>query len=196
MSTNQHSREDDRRSDLAVMDANEYKQKRRLQRILDARDGVLDKDDLAWEQYVKGEIQFDGRNILIQKSVKKAIYEVYTHLVEQANEKNGDGEAIPDRYWHGNDEPIGTIEREHQPDITINGLKDFLETDYVYEETWTEPAERRHGPDGEQVRRESYTVPEDLSFAAYRLLQEFLSKEQGIKLTTEMVEVDEEADPF
>lgn len=175
-----HHRDDDRRSDLAVMGANEYKQKRRLQRILDAHDRVEDTADEAWNQYVRGEISHDAKNIAIQKAVKKAIRETYNLLNEHV-EANGD----KDEYWHGNGEAIGAIEFQTQFDETINGLGDFLETRELYEESWEEPAPERHGPDGSVQRHASYTVPEELSWSAYLRLKEFLSKEHDLEVRFE-----------
>lgn len=173
-------RDDDRRSDLAVMDANEYKQKRRLQRILDAHDRVEDVAAEAWQDYVDGRIGHDAVNIAIQKAVKKAIRETYNLLVEHA-----DGDGTADRYWAGNGEPIGTIEFRQADPETIDGLADFLATQELYEETWQEPLPKRHGPDETVTRQASFTVPKGVSWAAYLRLKEFLSQEQDLEIRFE-----------
>jgi len=73
MASDNHDREP--QSDLAVMEANEYKQKRRLERLLDAVDDVQDTADEAWNAYVAGEISQEARNITIQRTVQNAIRE-------------------------------------------------------------------------------------------------------------------------
>lgn len=183
MSTNQQPREDDRRSDLAVMDANEYKQKRRLQRILDAHDRVEEIADEAWNRYVEGEITHDAKNIAIQKAVKKAIREAYNLLNEHV-EQNGN----QDEYWYGNGDELGRIEFQQRDPVIIGGLADFLGTQEIYEESWTEPAAQRHGPDEPVPRHATHTVPEAVSWSAYLRLKEFLSKEHDLEVRFEELE--------
>ncbi|MDR9431867.1 MAG: hypothetical protein RI568_14370, partial [Natronomonas sp.] len=87
----------DRQSDLAVMDANEYKQKRRLERILDGLDGVQDTADEAWSAYVAGEISREAYHIAIHRAVRKAIVECYKLLIDHAREIADADER--DHYW-------------------------------------------------------------------------------------------------
>lgn len=179
MSTNNNHNEE-RTSDLAVMGANEYKQKRRLERILDAHDRVEDTADDAWQAYVAGDIGSEAKDISIQKAVKKAIREAYNLLIEHASEAQGD-----DQYWIGDPgNPIGIIDQGHEP-TPIIGLRDFLHTEELYEERWMEDAPQRHGPDEVVEQSTAYTVPEDLSWKAYLRLKQFLSTEHDLEIRFE-----------
>ncbi len=109
---------DDRQSDLAVMDANEYKQKRRLQRILDAHDKVEDMGERAYGQYAEGVISHDGKNIRILRAVQQYIREVYNLLMEYDSELEEDE---INEYWVGT--YLGALERDHEEDIYFRGLK-------------------------------------------------------------------------
>lgn len=74
------TRDDSRMSDLAVMDADSYKNKRRLERLLDALDNIPDQADRAREQYNQGKIDMHARRIAVQDAVQDAIWEVWNLL--------------------------------------------------------------------------------------------------------------------
>lgn len=210
MATNNQQRDDGRQSDLAVMDANEYKQKRRMKRILDVLEAVEEKADDAWDGYVLGEISHDAKNIIIQRAVKQAIYETYNHLKDREESLENH-----DRYWAGYERveqtenggqkavadggevnPIGVIELSEGQDEVIWGLRDFMETQHFYEEVITEKQRRRHRRPKVVEHRQRKTVPEEVSRRAYLLLKRFLGRELHLDVEFESMEVDEHGDPW
>jgi len=174
---------DDRQSDLAVMDANEYKQKRRLQRILDAHDKVEDMGERAYGQYAEGVISHDGKNIRILRAVQQYIREVYNLLMEYDSELEEDE---INEYWVGT--YLGALERDHEEDIYFRGLKSVLYADEIYTEEWTEEVQARHGPNQVANKSATHTVPETVSVNAYLLVNQFLSQEKGLEIQFEELE--------
>jgi len=176
-----------RQSDLAVMDVQEYKQKRRLERILDAHDDVEDTYDAAmYGAYVTKDVQPDAVPILLLRSVQQFIRELLQPLKEHAREANG-----RDRYWFGDPEkPLGGIHFEYRDDVVFIGLRDVLHADYTYEATWTERVKPRNMPVTTETHHEVRTVPESVSWAAYELLKEFAAQERGLDLAYDTDEME------
>jgi len=135
------SESDGRKSDLAVMEANEFKQKHRLRRVLEAHDNPMEVANTLFQMWASGEITERARGIGIQHSVKTFIRECLNLLPEPDEDLNlDDGVLNP---W---DVTLGRIEFENQPDIKIVGLDEFLATDEIYRESWQKPGQSRHGP--------------------------------------------------
>lgn len=146
----------ERRSDLAVMDANEYKQKRRLERILDAMDNIPDQADRAREQYNVGEIDMHARRITVQDAVQDAVWEAWNLLLDHEQNQHEKAREAMEAY----------IAKEY-PDEDVDPSK---LTDEVLEQYWSVtgrwPHSRYfmghpdHGPLGfiEQARREDKVV--------------------------------------
>lgn len=191
MSADEH-RDGGRQSDLAVMEASEYKQKRRLREILDAHDDVEEMISVAYGEYASGNISHDGKNIRILKAVQRYIREAHGVILEYLEErreselrrKEREGEDFEPRvepYWNGNGEqPLGAIEMETGDHVVFYGLRDVLFADELYTETWEEALTTRNGPNRMVTRSASHTVPESVSIRAYLLLNEFLSTERDI----------------
>lgn len=179
----------ERQSDLAVMEANEYKQKRRLERILDAMDDVLDMSDQAWDDYVEGRISKEARNITIQRAVKNAIREAYKLLIDHHRQ------ADSDPYWSGEDADdaigeAGVLDDEEE----IMGLRDFLESPRFYTGTVTELVSQPNKPDEPQQRPVEATMPEEVSYSAYLRLKEFLDDVHDMEIAFE--EMDDDSLPL
>jgi len=181
----------ERQSDLAVMDANEYKQKRRLQRVLDAQDNVEDIANQAYERYTAGEITDDAKNIVLLRAVKQYIREGYNLLLDHDDQLN-DGEW--NRYLDGppvNDDgerlgdPLGAIDMQGGRPVYFWGLLDVLHADTFYDDHWVEWTSRRHGPDEPVEQSATHTVSEDVTWNAYLLMRRFLSEEKDIELRFE-----------
>lgn len=185
--------DDGRQSDLAVLEANEYKQRRRLERLLDMLDGVQDTADGAWAAYVAGEISRDARNITIQRSVQNAIRECYKLLLDHARQvrnadENGD-ELQRDRYWLGDPEhPLGTVDVAGEDVAQIVGLKHFLQSDRYYTLTVEQTVQRRNLPSKTVTKEVETTMPEDVSFAAYLRLKEFLDDVHDLEVSFEEID--------
>lgn len=183
-----HPREGERQSDLAVMDANEYKQKRRLERILDTLDDVEHKANEAWDLFVAGEITAAGKNIIIQRAVKEAIRESYNLLHEYARDDETDS-----KYWtrehaqaEGNDAgPLGEIPQQTRRNILVWGLRDFIQTETVYHEEKTEWVKPRNQPTEQRTEVVEQTVPEEVSWTAFLMLKRFLCVEHDLEVTFE-----------
>lgn len=177
----------ERQSDLAVMEANEYKQKRRLERILDAIDGVPDTADEAWSAYVQGEISREAYNIAVQRAVTKAIRECYKLLLNhhrKADER--------DRYWAGDHEDVlGSVELLGNEMEVLIGLRDFVEAPTFFETTVTETVERRNLPNEQRQRTVETTMPERVSYRAYFRLKEFLDDVHDMEVSFEEMADDE-----
>lgn len=192
----------DRQSDLAVMDANEYKQKRRLERILDAMDKIEEQSNEAWDRFVAGQINHDAKNIMIQRAVKEAIREAYNlllahqkqleseHEVDELLAQDGgmEWEAMSDYWLARRGDPIGTIEQTHQDDIVIWGLRDFLDTKEFYREEWEEPVKPRNQPAQMEPQSREQSVPETVSWNAALRLKEFLNEEHSLEVKFEELE--------
>lgn len=199
-------RDADRQSDLAVMDANEYKQKRRLERILDAMDAIPDQADKAKEQYVAGEIDLHARRVMVQDAVKDAIWEAWNLLVD--HEKNcqrdaadrmradgGDLDSADDKdgpwphseYFigHPDQKPIGVIPQEQDDDKVVWGLKEFFEMDEFWTESWEETVKPRNGRPRPVEQELTHSVPRKVSWAAALRLKEFLNAEHGMEIQFE-----------
>lgn len=188
MSESQHR--DDRRSDLAVLDANEYKQKRRLERILDTLDGVEQKANSAWNRYAAGEIDQQAKNIIIQRAVKEAIREVYNLLRVYSRT------ADHDPYWRGRMNgsedawPVGEFELPNGDGVAVDGLQDFLQTQEMYQTRWVEIVKERHMPAQKRSHEQTKTVPEWVSFNAYLKLCEFLDEVHDLEIAFEEMDKD------
>jgi hypothetical protein len=163
------------------MEAEEYKQKQRLQSLLEARKKVEEKADEAREYYVAGKIDRDTRNIVVFHAVKEYIREVWTLLRT---------------YWEDRDEDdrpymVGRQLGEVQlPDgnITIDGLYEFLHAPdrFVGEREVTK--EFPHGPDKEFTETVTETVPLEVSWEAALAVTEFLANEHGLELQFEAMD--------
>lgn len=172
------SEADERQSDLAVMDANEYKQKRRLRRILDIHDSVEDAADKLFQLEIEGVISRDARNLGLQKVVQKFIRECWNLLQEYDHEDHPNDPDV----WG---EELGSIRMEHRQDIVFCGLDDFLRSNEFYSESWTEGTTTRHGPNQTQEYSRQYTVPEEVSWEAYLLLRRFLDQVKDVEVKFE-----------
>lgn len=193
MATENHDRE--AQSDLAVMEANEYKQKRRLERLLDAIDNVQDTADEAWNAYVAGEISQEARNITIQRCVKNAIRECYKLLLDHSREAAAGEDGGRDRYWRGDPtDPLGRIELLESEVAVVVGLRDFLDAPTFFEDTVTQTFERRNMPDETQVQTVETTMPEQISYRAYLRLKEFLDDVHDMEISFE--ELDDSLDTW
>lgn len=176
----------DRQSDLAVMDAQEFKQKRRLKRLLEAHDKVEEKANEAWDLFVAGEISHDAKNIMIQRAVKEAIRESYKLLIDHQREYEDRSEDEYSEYWIGREgDPIGVIKLEDYENIPIYGLRDFLNTKEFYEEIITRPITNRNKPPTTETEAVKHSVPEEVSWGAFLRLKEFLDDTHDLEISFE-----------
>jgi len=172
----------DRQSDLAVMDAEEYKNKRRLERLLDAHDRVEEWDNHSLRMLVDREITPQGRNIILLRAVKQFIREAYNSLREHYESYQAEGEpAKPDGYLLTS-EPIGVIEFEHREDVEFYGLGDILNADRMYTEVWDTEEDPKHTSSKTQTHDRTKAVPEDVTMKAFLRLKHFLDEERGLDL--------------
>lgn len=188
------SEPDDRQSDLAVMEANEYKQKRRLERILDARDGVEVRSQEAYGRYAAGEISREAVDITILRAVQSFIRELYNLLWEHRQEVKAerDDAPLPDIYLvmdqqdiEAVNDPLGQIHMAHDDNVVFWGLFDILNADEFYSETWTESIGHRHMANEERELSKTHAVPESLSWESYMLANRFLAEEKDVEIRFE-----------
>lgn len=183
--TDEIPRDDDRQSDLAVMDVDEYKQKRRLERIYDVHDmvGEIATDSLNERAY--HDLSSDGEDIAVLHAVQRFIWESYNMLIEYAEGREDGG--TEDKYWtgEGRDNPLGEIRFKNSETVEFWGLKDVLQAKRVYSKTWTETTHPRDMAPREETHENQKTVPRRVSVDAYLLLKEFLEKERDLDLNFE-----------
>lgn len=177
----QESKPDYTPRDIAVLDKNEYKQQRRLDRILDAHDAVAETNDDALWGLVSAELNQDGRNIVIQNTVKEFLRELLTPLREHAREVEG-----RDRYWFGRpDSPLGRVRFPKGDDVVFVGLRDYLYSAKFYTRSWEEQVTKRNKVPRVETREEQKTVPERASWNAFYLAKDFAAQERGLDLSVE-----------
>ncbi|WP_058993601.1 hypothetical protein [Haloarcula sp. CBA1127] len=183
-------RDTGRQSDLALMDSEEYKNKRRLERLLDAHDRVEEWDNESMSEYALGGIKMEAREVLLFRAVKQFIREAYNSLRNHHESVQEQDEPVkPDGYWV-TDEPLGVIEFEHRADVHFYGLRDFVTANRMYSETWEEEVQRRNMPATMEEQSITKTVPVDITMEAYLLLKQFLDEERGLDLSFSETEGD------
>lgn len=188
---------DERHSDLAVLDANEYKQKRRLERILDAMDDIVEAKRQAKDEYINGHITSNGRDNMLQDAVSNAIWECWNLLrdhehskQERAREADEDEEIWPhSEYLIGNPDgaPIGVIEQVNNDDIVVWGLRDYFDLDELWIETWSEAARDWGGQISIAENTVQHSVPVRVSWAAALRLKEFLNDVHDMEIQFEAI---------
>jgi len=187
MATEERNRE----SDLAVMGAQEFKQKRRLKAILDAREKVEEKADTAEELYSKGEIAEVGRQMIVLRAVREYIRECWNLLIEHLETEHGND----DRCKWLEERPLGAIDLPRDGKglpveyegrrVEIVGLYQLLHCDEIHIEEWRERREYPHGSDEWVRRTEEHAIPLSVSWQGYLTLNEFLSHEHDLEVRFE-----------
>jgi hypothetical protein len=183
--------ERNRESDLAVMDAQEFKQKRRLKTILDAREKVEEKADTAEELYIKGEIAEVGRQMIVLRAVREYIRECWNLLIEHHEAEHGND----DRCEWLEERPLGTIDLPRDGKglpveykgrrVEIAGLYQLLHCEEIHIEEWRERREYPHGSDEWITQTEEHAIPLSVSWQGYLTLNEFLSHEHDLEVRFE-----------
>lgn len=170
---------EDRQSDLAVMGANEYKNKSRLESILTQRQNVFDARDQARDLLISGEIQPDGRNLIVLNATRQYLEEVWNLVLRHAQQQEGEGSY----YLTG--KRLGTIELRGRENKQIRGLSSYLFSQRRYVQEWTEEVRWRHGDDRTRTRRETKTVPVEISRRAFRTINRFLDNVHDLDIQFE-----------
>jgi len=78
--------------------------------------------------------------------------------------------------------------------VEFSGLYDLIATDEVFVREQAETVEYPQGPPRQIMRSESKAVPRDISWAACRLMDEFLASEHGMELKVD--ELDDSLSTF
>lgn len=171
-----------RESDLAVMGANEFKQKRRLKAILDARQKVKEKANKAEKYYIEGQISAVARQLVVLRAVREYIRECMNLLWEHAESAHDPDE----RCYYLEERTLGHIEFPNEGRRReINGLYQLLYCKEVYQESWEEVREYPHGSDEIITRTREHAVPLDVSWEGYLLLNRFLAEEHDLEIRFE-----------
>lgn len=173
---------EDRQSDLAVMDAEEFQQKRLLARIIEGRERVTELANKARERYIGGEIDQRGRNTMLLWAVQDYISTCWTLLRSYAEQED-------DEYYLL-EADLGSIEfgTGEEDNVSFQGLYDILTAEEVHTSHFTEVVEYPQGPPRERTRTETKSVPRQVSWRACRLLDEFLANTQGIELVIDEID--------
>lgn len=177
---------DEERPSYSVREADENKQGRRIDEILDARKMVLSVEQTLFEQQARNEISQRGRNIGLQVAVKSFIRECLNLLP-------ADGDTdVPNQVPHPYREKLGEVPMYWHSNIEVVGLLEYLETNETYQESFRDSQSAKHGPDKLTMRRQSHTVPKELSWQAYTVLWRYLNWEYDIDVQFEADDTDEE----
>lgn len=193
MSSEHNDRDGSRQSDLAVMDVEEYKNKRLIKRILDMQERVIEQTNHAKAQYIEGEIQREGRNMHVYSAVEDYINVAYGLL----SEHKPDGLAgIRWDTVFATEKPIGVIRFEQEDPVQLWSIADFHYTDEVHFEEWMESYSPRHMQTQYERCTNTVTVPMEASKNAFLLVNQYLAQEWNIAIQTEPKEIEVEADPF
>ena len=171
---------EERQSDLAVMDSNEYKNKTRLESILTQRQQVFEARNKARDLLISGDIQPEGRDLIVLNAVRQYLEEVWNLLLEHAETVGG-----VEKSQYLCDWPLGTVTLDGREDVHINGLWDFLHCQRRYTMVKTETVSYRHGTDQSRQRRETRTVPVEVSRRAFRLINQFLNEQHDLDIQFE-----------
>jgi hypothetical protein len=163
--------DDNRQSDLAVMDANEFKQKHRLKQILEALDEIEESYHAAKGLYAAGEIDQDGKNIRLMYAVQRAIRETY-NLVDK-----------DDGIWDGHE--FGTIAQETGSDKVIVGLEDYNAYPEFKRETYQHVVAKRNGPNETEREIAHHTMPEQISERVFLALKAYLNDQHDLDIAFE-----------
>jgi hypothetical protein len=174
---------EERQSDLAVMDANEYKNKTRLESILTQRQKVFEARDQARDLLISGEIQPDGRNLLVLNATRQYLEEVWNLLLRHARQQGTEEEEWGSVYLTG--KKLGEIELRGRKDVLIDGLSSYLYCQRQYVQEWTEEVRWRYGDNKTRTHREIKTVPVKISRRAFRLINQFLDREHDLDIQFE-----------
>lgn len=189
---------DERHSDLAVLDANQYKQRRRLERILDAMDDIVETKRHAKDAYIDGHITSNGRDNLIQDAVTNAIWECWNLLRDherecqyRAEESESDVDEWPHSEYligHPDRDPLGVIEQVNAEDVVVWGLRDYFDLDELWIETWSEAGRDRSGHVSSVENTVQHSVPMRVSWSAALRLKEFLNDVHDMEVKFEAMD--------
>jgi hypothetical protein len=172
----------DRQSDLAVMDVEEFTQKRLLKRLIDRREQVDELANEARRQWVVDNIDQQARDTMILFAVKDFISAGWTLLLNHEQSLPADEHS---EFLFGRD--LGTLTILDQT-WEFEGLYDVLASEEVYAARATRTVEYPQGPPRQIAETESKAVPRDISWRACRLMDEFLAEEQGIELKVDQLD--------
>lgn len=168
--------------DSAVMDANEQKQQRRLNAILDALEEIESDYQDAKGMYVAGRIDKRAKNIHVMYAVQRAIRETYNLINNN------------DDIWQAKE--FGAIERERDDPIQVQGLEDYLFFPEFVKEQYEIQTDKRNCKKETEVKEVNHTMPEQISIRVLLNLKQYLNDNHGLDIGFETLEVDEEANPF
>jgi hypothetical protein len=183
-----------------TVEVDEFKNKRSLRRFHDVYDMVDETFDEAYAMFANGQIQAEGRNIRVLKAVQRYIRTVYPLFMDYSRALEEDyadrhDDLDPDdldandpaadpvnHYWVGgrDEDLIGYIPMEHGETVVFNGLRDIMEAEEMYTESWGERVQNRHVSDDIRRRTETHTVPAWVSENAFNQVTLFLTEERDV----------------
>jgi len=157
----------------------EHKQHRRVNRFMNVFEEIGKADKRSKEAVVTGQMNPDGREVVLQNAVQRFIRELYSPLKNHSREAAG-----RDAYWMGDPEtPLGVIRFSDGDDVLLAGLRDYLQLDDTLSRSWEETVVRRNKPPTVETKWETKTVPEEVTWGAFYYATEFASRELGLGLS-------------
>jgi len=177
-------RQERERPEYSVRDADEPKQARRINEILDARMEVRYSSQRLFEMQAAGEISQDARNIGIQVAMKSFIRECLNLLPDDADD-------IPGNATNPWEAHLGVIEMKGGADVEVNGVDEYLGTQELYVDSRERAVQARHGPGEVSVERSKKTLPKDITWQAYSVLWKYLNAKYDIDVQFDTKEQDE-----
>jgi len=172
----------DRQSDLAVMEAEEYTQKRLLKRLIERRERVTELANEARQRFVAGQIDERGRDTMILYAVHDYVQAGYTLLLNHA-----EGTPAGEHSEYLFERELGDMQVGGES-VEFSGLYSILATDEVYTRETTRVVEYPQGPPQTVTQTQSKAVPREISWKACRLMDEFLANEHGIELKVDQLD--------
>lgn len=158
-----------------IDDPSEYKQKRRIKSILDAREHVLEQRRRALDLQAEGLIGAQMANKMLREAVE-------AYIIEVENKVRESDHAI--HYWGDVDDSgqregvfLGSLHvPERNGEREFIGLRDIMTaSDPLTFEYTVKRSDELEGTQTE-TRRTEYQIPEDVLLAAFRAINEFLNE--------------------
>lgn len=164
-------------SDLSgIEDPTEYKQRRRIQELLDASQRFFEQKRKAKDHYISGEIDKQLQREMVRDAFEEFLVESEQKILSFIPDESTDPEdyskeqQVAAHVWHS--AYIGTIQLPSR-DLDIVGLHAYMSLPDVIRDEWEETSQ--HPTKGEQteVRTTTTQIPTRVTFNAYRVLRYF-----------------------
>lgn len=165
-----------------VDDTDDYKQRNRIEAVLNAREHVLDQRRKAMDMRVTGEIPNQLACRIVREAVEAYILEsehlIQRYVPDEDEEEWNTEEEVARDVWL--ETQLGSIEMQTHTEEIV-GLKEYLDAPDVFVDQWTESSSSAISGTQTTERTAEYQIPMTVSKQAYRELNRFW-EEMGMGL--------------